>query len=234
MYENDIRTAKFYTFDDYDKCYEYLNTISESDNCDCQNNPLCKCNFDYVIKASGLAGGKGVVLPKNFHEAFIDIEDFMISETHGDAGKTIIIEEKLIGEEVSVFAFCNGKQAFLMPQAQDNKRVWDDDKGLNTGGMGAYAPVSVLNSDEIQELQEYMNRVVDKLEYTGILYAGVMKTQKGIYLLEFNCRFGDPEAQVVLNLLESDFTEIIRNCLNGEIGNFLEIRLRYKCCVISH
>ena len=125
--------------------------------CDCVNNPKCKCEFNKVIKASGLAGGKGVVLPKTFYEAFKAIEEFLLRFKFGSSCDTIIIEDKLYGEEVSVFAFCNGKTAELMPQAQDNKRVWDNDEGLNTGGMGAYAPVNILSEEELQELQGYMN-----------------------------------------------------------------------------
>ena len=169
-----------------------------------------------MIKVSGLAAGKGVVLPKTFFEAYQIAKEMMVDKNFGDAGNTIVIEDTLYGEEVSVFAFCNGKNTVLMPQAQDNKRVWDDDYGLNTGGMGAYAPVSVLTDEELEALRGYMDIVVQEMEYVGVLYAGVMKTIDGIFLLEFNCRFGDPEAQVVLNLMDSDLGIIVDKCVNGQ------------------
>ena len=164
-----------------------------------------------VLKYCGLAKGKGVYLPTNKNE----LSDNLIQLFKlGDDG--VIIEKCLHGKEVSVIAFCNGKEALLMPPAQDYKRVYDGDKGPNTGGMGAICPVNILTNDELLDVKKYMDRIVDHLNYKGILYAGLMKTDTGIYFLEFNCRFGDPEAQVILSLLETDLSHIIMACLNGE------------------
>ena len=117
----------------------------------------------------------------------------------GNSG--IIIEERLYGVEVSILTFCNGIEAVLMPQAQDYKCIYDDDTGPNTGGMGSICPANVLTSDELSIVKMYMDKVVKYLNYKGVLYAGLMKTKDGVFFLEFNCRFGDPEAQVILNLL---------------------------------
>ena len=140
MKKHNIPTADFEIFNYFELAETYINDLDE---------------FNHVIKASGLAGGKGVVLPNNKEEALIELEEIMINKKFGNAGDIVIIEDKLIGEEVSVFAFCNGKKAFLMPQAQDYKRSRDNDEGLNTGGMGAHAPVNVLTSDELEELEEF-------------------------------------------------------------------------------
>ena len=205
-----------------------------------------KNNFDYnksVIKVSGLAAGKGVFLPKNLNQAIEIIDEIMINKIFGDAGNTIIIEERLYGEEVSVMAFCNGHEAVLMQQAQDYKRIFDGDRGPNTGGMGAICPVSVLSSQEIANIQKDMNKIVNKLDYIGVLYAGIIKTKNlhlyddsntnlnpninhiqnrnhnSYYVLEYNCRFGDPEAQVILNCLDMKYNNllnIIEACINKQ------------------
>jgi phosphoribosylamine--glycine ligase/phosphoribosylaminoimidazole synthetase len=172
-----------------------------------------KTNFsNHVIKYSGLAGGKGVYLPNTYDEGVAAINT-LLSKPNTDG---IIIEQKITGKEVSVLAFCNGEKAFLMPQSQDYKRIYDDDKGPNTGGMGAVCPANILSVPELTEVNTHMNTVVSKLNYKGVLYAGIMKTDNGISFLEFNCRFGDPETQVILNLLETDLALIAFSCLNGE------------------
>ena len=118
-------------------------------------------------------------------------------------------------------AFCNGEEVWLMPQTQDFKRIYDDDLGNNTGGMGAICPANVLNEEELDEVRQYMNKVVKECKnitgkgYVGILYAGLMKTKNGFYFLEFNSRFGDPEAQTILNLLDSDLYKICLDCIDG-------------------
>ena len=176
-----------------------------------------------VIKKDGLAAGKGVYLPNNINDAFLFIEECM-----NDINcKKILIEERLNGVEVSVMAFCNGEEVWLMPQTQDFKRIYDDDLGNNTGGMGAICPANVLNEEELDEVRQYMNKVVKECKnitgkgYVGILYAGLMKTKNGFYFLEFNSRFGDPEAQTILNLLDSDLYKICLDCING---NQLDIK----------
>ncbi len=182
-----------------------------------------------VIKYSGLASGKGVYLPDNKNVAFNTI-DYLFNSNKGE----FLVEDRLEGIEVSVLAFCNGYECSLMPQAQDYKRIYNDDKGPNTGGMGAISPVNILTEDEMWQVKNYMNRIVSKLNYKGILYAGLMKTEQGIFFLEFNCRFGDPETQVVLNLLDDDLCRIITDCI---MGNKLNIKWKNKSAatvVLSH
>ena len=164
-----------------------------------------------VLKYSGLAKGKGVYLPdcKSAIQSIIP-ELFKM----GDDG--IIVEKRLSGTEVSLLAFCNGKEAILMPQAQDYKRAYDNDKGPNTGGMGAICPANVLTQQDLATVKEHMDNVVKHLNYKGILYAGLMKTTNNVYFLEFNCRFGDPETQAILSLLEDDLCDIILKCINEE------------------
>jgi formyltetrahydrofolate-dependent phosphoribosylglycinamide formyltransferase len=201
MMNLDIPTSKFQIFNDKVSATKYLNDISNntSDN-------ISK----YVIKLSGLAGGKGVYLPNTHEEACI-----IINNIFKKGNIDILIEEKVYGTEVSVLGFCNGETTKLMPQAQDYKRIFDDDLGPNTGGMGSICPVNTLNTIELLKLEKDMNKIVKHLNYTGVLYAGVMKTNDGYSILEFNCRFGDPEAQSILNLLDTDLYEICINCISG-------------------
>lgn len=160
-----------------------------------------------VIKASGLAAGKGVVLPSTTEEVLDN------PVVRGEYGPEWFIESRLFGEEVSVMAVCNGFECQLMPQAQDYKRVYDGDQGPNTGGMGAVAPVHVLTSTEESFVHQCLTRIVKRLQYRGILYAGLMKTSEGVFFLECNCRLGDPEAQVLLSLVESDLYEVCRQSM---------------------
>ena len=162
-----------------------------------------------VIKNPKLAKGKGVYLPESKEEVHSILEK----------ENEVIIEERIFGEEVSILGFCNGKDITLMPQSKDYKKIYEGEKGPNTGGMGAVSPVNVLSEQEIIKVKRYMEKVIRKLNYKGVLYAGLMKTEKGIYFLEFNCRFGDPETQVLLNLLDSDLFEIIKQCINGDEVN---------------
>ena len=188
---------------------------------------------EYVVKYSGLAQGKGVYIPEpsqNTEEVLVEINKIF---EIGDEG--ILIEERLNGKEVSVLAFCNGIEANLMPQAQDYKRMYDGDIGPNTGGMGAVCPVNILNEEELSVVKKYMDSVVKELNYKGILYAGLMKTSRGVYFLEFNCRFGDPEAQVILNLLDSPLEDIFIACIKGHGLNIKWKKNRIAAAVIlSH
>ena len=200
------------------------------------NNISCLNSLDtgkeLVLKYSGLAKGKGVFLP-NTHEEFI--ENLESVKNLGNEG--ILIEERLHGTEVSVIAFCNGKKAFLMPQAQDFKRKNDNNEGLNTGGMGAISPVNVLSDSEIKSIQIYLDKLVTSFNYKGVLYAGLMKTNENIYFLEFNCRFGDPEAQVLLNLLDYTFNnlkQIILDCIDGKNLNLKWKNDKSIAVVLSH
>ena len=164
-----------------------------------------------VLKYSGLAKGKGVYLPNSKADISPIITNLFKLGNDG-----IIIEKRLFGTEVSLLAFCNGKEAILMPQAQDYKRIYDGDKGPNTGGMGAICPANILTENELAIAKTHMDKIVQHLKYKGVLYAGLMKTADGVYFLEFNCRFGDPEAQVILNLLEDNLDSIIMKCIHEE------------------
>ncbi len=194
-----------------------------------------------AVKADGLCQGKGVVICSSKDEIMGAVNRLMQDSVFGDAGKKIVIEEFLEGEEASVLAFCDGKTARLMVSAQDHKRIFDGDKGPNTGGMGAYAPAPITNGME----QEIHDRVfVPVLEemakrgtpYKGVLYAGLMinpKT-KEFSVLEFNCRFGDPETQAILPLLESDIVEAINACIDVTLDKAgMKWNDGAACCVVA-
>ena len=189
-----------------------------------------------VIKYSGLAKGKGVYLPETIDE--FRENQIQLYETYKEKWEGLIVEDRLEGVEVSVLAFCNGKECFLMPQAQDYKKVYDGDIGPNTGGMGAVAPVNIITDDELKEIKSHMDNVVKELGYKGVLYAGLMKTKSGIYFLEFNCRFGDPETQVILNLLDGEASplfNILTSCIKGETPHIVWKNGTYAANVVmSH
>ena len=175
-----------------------------------------------VIKASGLAAGKGVIIAETMAEAERAIAEMLDSGAFGDAGKEILVEEFLVGEEISVFAICDGQHSRLMIGAQDHKRLEDGDMGPNTGGMGAYAPVS-LDTAVLQELVKVtiIDRTLaalreDRSAFSGLLYAGLMLTSTGIKVVEFNCRFGDPETQALLPLMSSSLLQPMLTVARGE------------------
>lgn len=181
-----------------------------------------KSDLPLVIKADGLAAGKGVVVAKTGKEAGKAIDDIMVARTLGQAGTKVVVEEFLEGEEVTVLAICRGKSYCLLPSSQDHKQVFDGDEGPNTGGMGAYAPVPRFDSgleDQVRDM--VIEPVLWGLErrgtpYTGVLYCGLMLTSAGPKVLEINARFGDPEAQAVLPLLEADLLELIIESIKGD------------------
>ncbi|KAK9307746.1 hypothetical protein QLX08_001990 [Tetragonisca angustula] len=176
-----------------------------------------------VVKASGLAAGKGVIVAKDKQEACKAIDEILTDKKFGSAGESIVIEELLEGEEVSVLAFTDGKTIVPMAPAQDHKRIFDGDTGPNTGGMGAYCPCPLLNKADYEIVKtNILQKVIDGLReeqipFVGVLYAGLMLTKDGPKVLEFNCRFGDPETQVVLPLLKSDLFNIMKACCEGSL-----------------
>lgn len=178
-----------------------------------------------VVKATGLAAGKGVVVAANKDEACAAIDDMLIHKKFGAASETIVVEELLEGEEVSMLVFTDGKTFQLMPPAQDHKRIFDGDLGPNTGGMGAYGPCHLINSADYEVAKaNIIGRAVkglakDGIPYVGVLYAGLMLTENGPKTLEFNCRFGDPETQIILPLLNYDLFEIMSNCCQGTLSS---------------
>ncbi|CAG9856449.1 unnamed protein product [Phyllotreta striolata] len=176
-----------------------------------------------VVKASGLAAGKGVVVAANNQEACKAVDEMLGDKKFGDAGETVVIEELLSGEEVSVLAFTDGNTIIPMLPAQDHKRIFENDQGPNTGGMGAYCPCPLLSPKQLEYVKnEVLDKAIqgfqkDKLKFVGVLYAGLMLTPIGPKVLEFNCRFGDPETEVVLPLLQSDLYEIMMSCCEGTL-----------------
>jgi phosphoribosylamine--glycine ligase len=180
-------------------------------------------DFPVVVKASGLAAGKGVIVCDGRVDAEAAIRAFLIDGALGRAGAEIVIEERLFGEEVSMLAFVDGSDIEVMPPTQDHKRVGEGDLGPNTGGMGAYAPAPAGERREAWLKERVIRPVLRELalrgiEYRGVLYTGVMLTHEGPKVLEFNCRFGDPETQVILPLLDSDLYEILLATAKGRLA----------------
>ena len=178
-----------------------------------------------AVKADGLALGKGVLICRDMAQADRAIEEVLVKGTFGSAGATIVIQELLEGMEISLHALCDGKTAKLFPAAQDHKRALDGDQGLNTGGMGAYCPAPFLSESELAAvgrgiLDPWLRGcATEGLDFHGILYPGVMLTQSGPKVLEFNARFGDPETQVYLTRLENDLVELLTASIDGTLGN---------------
>lgn len=207
MEKYNIPTAAYASFTDRAAAEEYIRT---------QGAPI-------VVKADGLAAGKGVVVAMTEQEALDAVADMLSGNAFGSAGAKVVIEEYLEGEEVSVLAFSDGKTVLPMVSAQDHKRVFDGDEGPNTGGMGAYSPAPVYTEELAEQtLRLVLQPAVDGMlvegrEYKGVLYAGLMVTPKGLKVLEFNARFGDPETQAVLMRLESDLVEIMLAVVDGRL-----------------
>ena len=218
-----IPTASFVVFDDMKESLRFV-----------KNSAL-----PLVIKADGLASGKGVSVAQSYYEAERVIKDFMQKRQFGAAGAKIVIENFLVGEEASVFAFTDGKHVLPMIPSQDHKRVGDGDTGPNTGGMGAYAPVPFI-SEKIQKdiLDLVLEPTVAGLAeegrpFKGLLYAGMMMTEKGPKVIEFNCRFGDPETQAILPLLKTDLAQLFQSVVEGKLENeTLEWDDAFAACVI--
>lgn len=209
MQRHGIPTARFRNFTDLDLAVAHLESI----------------DYPVVIKASGLAAGKGVVLPETAEEGVAELRAMMAEKRFGAAGEEVVIEERLFGEEISVMAFCDGRKAVLMPAAQDHKRIFDGDRGPNTGGMGTIAPAPIFSSPR---LREQVFHAIDTtlaaarregFPFVGVLFTGFMVTEEGAKVLEYNCRFGDPETQSVLPLLKSDLFEVMRSCVLGDVGS---------------
>ena len=184
-----------------------------------------------VVKADGLAGGKGVVMAGSHAEAGQAIREMMEGRVFGEAGARVLIEEFLEGEELSIHAVTDGKRLVILPSAQDHKRVGDGDRGLNTGGMGAYAPAPRATPDLLREVEEKVLRPTLEglrargIEYRGVLYAGLMLTSEGPKVLEFNCRFGDPETEVLVPLLETPLWDLLGAAADGDLSN-LSMQIR--------
>jgi phosphoribosylamine--glycine ligase len=184
---------------------------------------LKHCAYPIVIKADGLAAGKGVIICNYFSEAETAIKQIFVDKIFGNSGNKIIIEEFLTGEEASVFAITDGEDFICLPAAQDHKRIGDNDTGKNTGGMGAYSPAPLITIDLQSQIEkEIIAPTIDALnksgnKFIGCLYAGLIITKSGPKVIEFNCRFGDPETQAVLPLLDGDFLELLYSAAKGKV-----------------
>lgn len=223
MARHRIPTARYATFTDFANALAYVKNLS----------------YPYVIKASGLAAGKGVFLPDTLQETETILKEILQDKSLGNAGTEIVIEERLQGDEISLLAFTDGITLKLMPPARDHKRLLEGDTGPNTGGMGAFAPVPLPHLITIDSLTKtILQPTIDGLRmdgqpFVGVLYAGLMLTADGPRVLEFNCRFGDPETQVLLPLLETDLVEVLTACTDQELAS-CEIRWHSKtaACVV--
>ncbi len=185
-----------------------------------------KAKYPLVVKADGLALGKGVIIAENAWQAALAIHEIMDVRKFGDAGERVVIEEFLVGEECSIHALVDGKSYLLFPGAQDHKRALDGDQGLNTGGMGTFSPPAKLLTPEMEERvrREVLDPFIaglarDGLDYRGMLFPGLMVTADGPQALEFNCRFGDPETQVLLPRLESDLVDLLEATIDGRLAS---------------
>jgi phosphoribosylamine--glycine ligase len=213
MRRHSVPTADFDVFDDPEEAKRHAR----------------KRGAPIVVKADGLAAGKGVIVATKLGDALDAIDDIMVNRAFGESGARVVLEECLEGEEVSVHAICAGERAFLLPSSQDHKRAWDGDEGPNTGGMGAYAPVPSFTRSDMDEVRDRIieptlrGLTSDGIEYTGTLYAGLMRTKDGPRVLEFNVRFGDPETQAIVPLVRGDFFELLYASASGELPDSLEL-----------
>ena len=218
---NNIPTAAFEVFDDPVKAKEYVNKIG----------------YNVVIKADGLASGKGVIVCDSKDEAEKSIDMMLVDKKFGDAGNNIIIEERIDGIEASYIALSDGKIAIPMATSQDHKRIFDNDKGPNTGGMGAYSPTPIIDNDISQKIQE---KIIDKtisslrdegITFKGFLYAGIMLKDDEPFVLEYNVRMGDPECQPILIRMDSDLFEYLMGSVNGTLEKIPQISWKNKSAV---
>ncbi len=206
MQKYDIPTAKYGEFTQLNEAVEYLNTQE----------------FPIVIKADGLAAGKGVVICQTKQEAIDTLHDMLINKQFDEASSKVIIEEFLVGEEFSLMAFVAQDQFIPMPIARDYKRAYDNDQGLNTGGMGNHSPHPLITQADYEVAIETVIKpmtqamITEGIPFTGILYAGLMKTAQGIKVIEFNARFGDPETEVILPLLKTNLTQVMLGLLESQ------------------
>ncbi|MDP2921999.1 MAG: phosphoribosylamine--glycine ligase [Candidatus Omnitrophota bacterium] len=189
-----------------------------------------------VIKADGLAAGKGVIIPKTIREGEQAIDSIMTEKVFGDSGNQIIIEDHLEGEEASVLIFTDGKTIVFLESAQDHKRIFDNDKGPNTGGMGAYSPAPIVTKEILDSVMKDVFRpLIDGLRkqgkvYKGVLYAGLMISEAGPMVLEFNVRFGDPETQAILPRLKTDLLDIMLACVDGTLDE-IDVKWDRSSCI---
>ena len=224
MIENNIPTAKYWTTHSKEEALDILQRF---------NQPL-------VIKADGLASGKGVTVCETIEQSKEAIKE-VFSGKFGAAGNKVILEERIKGPEVSLFALCDGEKLIVLPPAQDHKRLLEGDKGPNTGGMGAYAPAPLINQQDLKDLTDLIltptlnGLIKKKIKYIGVIYAGLMLTSSGPKVIEFNCRFGDPECQALMPLMGEEFASVLFACAQGELEKAPKLTIKNVCsaCIVA-
>jgi len=208
MRRHNLPTARFEIFNNFEKAKEYV----------------AKQFFPIVIKASGLALGKGVIICQNLEEANEALENMLVKKSFGDSGNEVVIEEFLIGLEISIHAFTDGKNYSLFPPSQDHKKIGENDTGLNTGGMGTIAPLPFITTELMKDIEKNIvaptieKISVDGNSFLGLLYPGLILTKNGPKILEYNARFGDPETQTYMRLLDTDILDIFNACVDGKLA----------------
>ncbi len=221
MKRNEIPTAEFEVFDNPKQAYEYVKSIS---------HPV-------VIKADGLAAGKGVIICDSTQEALVAIDTILVKKTFGDAGNKIIIEERIDGIEASYITLCDGNVTIPMASSQDHKRIYDNDRGPNTGGMGAYSPTPIINDSMAEKIQK---RIIEKtsssmknegIPFIGFLYAGIMIKNGEPYVLEFNVRMGDPECQPITMRMDFDLYDYLFGAVEGRLSSLPPISWKKQTAV---
>ncbi len=228
MIKNKIPTAEFFIFKNFSDAENYLKN----------------CNYPIVIKANGLAAGKGVAICNNQFESITTAKNYLIEKTLGESGNEIIVEEFLSGKEISILAISDGNTIKPFLSVQDHKKIFDGDNGPNTGGMGAYSPIPFVSKKIMDEV--YNTILVPTIaglknegrKFCGCLFAGLMFTKNGIKVLEFNCRFGDPETQPLMQLLENDLYELLMSCSDSNYKKKIseldfKFTNKYACCVVA-
>ena len=223
MQKAGVPTAKFETFSNFDQAVGYVKSQS----------------FPIVIKASGLASGKGVTIAQNFEEAETALRQALVEKIFGDAGGVVVIEEFLVGMEFSTHAFSDGKTFKMLPTSQDHKRIFNNDKGPNTGGVGTIASLPWITKKDEEIISQTIFSPIFKtlknegMAFKGLLYPGLMMTSDGPKVIEFNCRFGGPECESYMRILKSDLVDILIACVDGTLDKInIEWENKYACCII--
>lgn len=223
MQKYDLPTARYATFKDFEEAKAYVE----------------KEKMPIVIKASGLALGKGVVIAENLEQAINTLDQILNQKTMGQAGEEVVVEEFLQGTEISIHAFSDGSNYSIFPPSQDHKRIGEGNTGLNTGGMGTIAPVSLVNKELMMRIENtivaptILNMRKENRPFKGILYPGLMLTESGSKILEYNARFGDPETQTYMRLLDTDILDIFEACIDGKLKDSnIQWKKGFACTII--